>query len=69
MANQPNCPACNQTRFTAWPTPIVGAPGVRLVAYAACGAVVGVAPEDVDDRLKAIEAKLNAILERTTDRP
>lgn len=66
MENQPNCPACNETRFSAGPTPIVGAPGVRLVACDSCGTVVGVVPEDIDKRLKDIEAKLNAILERTT---
>ncbi len=64
MENQSNCPSCNETRFSAPPTTIAGAPGVRLVACDACGTVVGVVPEDIDKRLKDIEAKVNAILER-----
>jgi flavoprotein len=64
MANKPNCPSCNETSFWAPPIPIVGAPGVRLVACASCGTVVGVVPEDIDKRLKDIEAKVNAILLR-----
>jgi hypothetical protein len=64
MENQPNCPSCNETSFWASPTPIVGAPGVRLVACASCGTVVGVVPEDIDKRLKDIEAKVNDILNR-----
>ena len=66
MESQPNCPSCNETRFSATPTPapIVGAPGVRLVACASCGTVVGVVPEDIDKRLKDLEAKISAILER-----
>ncbi len=63
MENQPNCPACNETSFWAPVTPIAGAPGVRLVACASCGTVVGVVPEDIDKRLKDIEAKVNAILD------
>ena len=66
MENQPNCPACNEIRFSAALTPIAGAPGVRLVACDACGTVVGVVPEDIDKRLKDIEARVNAILERMT---
>lgn len=64
MANQPNCPSCNETRFWAPPTLIEGAPGVRLVACASCGTVVGVVPADIDERLKDIEDKVNAILNR-----
>jgi len=64
MENQPNCPSCNETRFSASPTPIKGAPGVRLVACDECGTVVGVVPEDIDKRLKDLEAKISAILER-----
>jgi len=37
---------------------------VRLVACDSCGTVVGVVAEDIDKRLKDIEAKVNAILER-----
>jgi hypothetical protein len=37
---------------------------VRLVACASCGTVVGVVPEGIDKRLKDIEAKVNAILNR-----
>jgi len=66
MENQPNCPACNETRFSAVPVPITEAPGVKLVACDSCGTVVGVVPEDIDKRLKDIEAKVNAILERLT---
>ncbi|MEO8288730.1 MAG: hypothetical protein ABI670_20110 [Chloroflexota bacterium] len=64
MESEPNCPSCNETRFSALPVPIVGAPGVRLVACASCGTVVGVVPEDIDKRLKDIEAKIADILKR-----
>jgi hypothetical protein len=64
MENQPNCPSCNETNFWASPTPIIGAPGVRLVACASCGTVVGVVPDDIDKRLKDIEAKISDILSR-----
>lgn len=69
MENQPNCPSCNETRFSAGPTPIAGAPGARVVACDSCGTVVGVVPEDIDKRLKDIEAKVSAILERIAQTP
>lgn len=64
MENQPNCPACNETSFSAAPVPVTGAPGVRLVACDSCGTVVGVVAEEIDKRLKDIDAKVDAILER-----